>query len=72
MADLGRAMHLRRVQMWLEDIGAFADELAERTGPGRELQSFTDNEWLWNERGRLLAAAQVLLLEDEQSGLNGA
>lgn len=72
LTALEQTQRMRRIQMWLDDIGGFADELAARA-PAGELGSFADNEWLWNERGRLLQSAQVLLREIWLEGLsNGA
>lgn len=70
LADLfEQTQRMRRIQIWLDDIAGFADELAART-PDGELTSFADNEWLWNERGRLLHSAQLLLREVWLEGLS--
>jgi hypothetical protein len=62
LAALERAQRMERIQMWLDDVNSFADDLFTRA-PAGDLQSLADNEWVWNERGRLLQNAAVLLKE---------
>ena len=60
---------MQRIQIFLDDCVGLSNEIGARSIDG-QLQSFADNEWVWNEKGRLLQVAADLLNEIWMEGLS--